>query len=106
MDIPCGSMFTEKEKIKMAAIDFESKFHTQVMEDTEMFLFKTIQPFCETITERRIEKKELVEALTKHIPKARVYDHGIWLCPSCSSRVHSDQKYCDFCGQHMEKLEV
>lgn len=89
------------DRIGLAVSEFESGFQTKVVEDTEQFLFKTVQPFCETVVEHRIKKKDLVEALTKHSEKARIFNAGRFECPVCHNHVYSEQKYCDECGQHM-----
>ena len=42
---------------------------TKVTEDTEKFIFETITPYCEEITQREISKKDLERALTQYFSK-------------------------------------
>ena len=42
---------------------------TKVTEDTEKFIFETINPYCEEITQRKIFKKDLERALTQYFSK-------------------------------------
>jgi len=100
-----ADILTEEQKVALNVLDFESKFQTKVIEDTEMFLFTTIQHFCETVTQRKIEKKDLERALIKDMAQSRVYDHGKWKCPSCKCDVYASQEYCGFCGQHMKSIQ-
>ena len=39
------------------------KISTEVQENEEEFIFKTIQPFCESVIQRKISKQELMSAL-------------------------------------------
>ena len=47
-------------------MDFETytaKIVQQFVETEEEFIFQTISPFCERVTEKKISKKELINAL-------------------------------------------
>lgn len=95
------------EKIaELNAMDFSRHFCTKVIETTEEFMFATISDFCNDVTQRIVKKKDLEEALVKHFPKSRIYNKGHFECPSCFMPVYGEQKYCDNCGQHLEKMEV
>lgn len=45
--------------------DLIYKIVMEAMETEEDFIFKIIQPFCEQVIERKISKKELIDALTR-----------------------------------------
>ena len=113
------NLLTDDQWLAMETVSFKSKFQTKVMEDTEMFLFRTVQPFCETITERRIEKKDLEQALVKHFPRDVMFcDNSmtklpVSSCPSCFEHINmyaygesnKIQQYCPYCGQHINWKE-
>ena len=46
-----------------------NKIVMKAVEEMDEFIFRTIQPFCEQITERHISKKDLADALMKATPK-------------------------------------
>jgi hypothetical protein len=50
--------------------DFEYKIRKQIQEDEENFVYTTILPFCESITEKKLSKKELEEILRKGMQKS------------------------------------
>lgn len=109
------SLLTDEQRIAMEAVSIESRINTKVMEDTEMFLFRTVQPFCETVVDRKIEKKDLEQAMIKHFAKPVTYTENpmtkmpVSSCPSCFEHVdmfaYGDsnrvQEYCPYCGQHI-----
>ena len=39
------------------------KIVTEVQETMDEFIFTTIQPFCESVVQRKISKQELIDAL-------------------------------------------
>lgn len=94
---------------------------TRVTEIQDAFIFETILPFCEGITERRILKKDLETALMKQKPMTPNLMQdvtGIYAsCPRCGNRVKAIfgnpypghikieatfPNYCSNCGQSLE----
>lgn len=47
---------------------------TEVTEDMENFIFKTIQPWCEEQVERKVSKKDLENALKRYYYKQDTID--------------------------------
>ena len=54
--------------------DFEYKMRKQIQEDEENFVYTAILPFCETITEKKLSKKELEEILRKGMKYSNLLD--------------------------------
>lgn len=54
--------------------DFEYKIRKQIQEDEENFVYTAILPFCETITEKKLSKKELEEILRKGMKYSNLLD--------------------------------
>ena len=50
--------------------DFEYKIRKQIQEDEENFVYTAILPFCESITEKKLSKKELEKILRKGMQKS------------------------------------
>lgn len=83
---------------------------TRAVEDTENFIFQTIAPYCERITETIISKAELTDALMKQ--KAREPIVGQWrsICPVCGATLFAgnyngkefENHYCARCGQKID----
>ena len=59
--------------------DLIHKIVMEAMETEEDFIFKIIQPFCEQIIERKISKKELVDALKKQREVRFSDDDHVWI---------------------------
>lgn len=92
------------------------RIQTKVTEQFDYFVFRTIQPFCENVIERRISKTELKEALTKQRPMTPTLLQdvtGIYAsCPRCGNKVKailadrmevtSFPNYCSNCGQSLK----
>lgn len=47
------------------SFEFTDKIITQIKENEEEFIYKIIAPYCETIVEKRLSKKELENILRK-----------------------------------------
>lgn len=78
----------------------------EVEETTEEFIFKTIWPFCQEVTQRVVSKKDLEQALIHYFPKRRIVKNGervkYYECPTCGGDIRKDQQFCDECGQRLE----
>lgn len=76
---------------------------TKVTEDQDKFIFETIRPYCEEITQQVIDKKTLSQALIKHFGQD-VRQMG--KCPNCNRDWHLHPQYvkglseiyCHRCG--------
>jgi len=49
--------------MKFNITDETYKIVTEVQETMDEFIFTTIQPFCESVVQRKISKQELIDAL-------------------------------------------
>lgn len=59
--------------------DLIHKIVMEAMETEEDFIFKIIQPFCEQVIERKISKKELVDALKRQRGVKFSDDDHVWI---------------------------
>ena len=59
--------------------EFTCKITMEAMETEDLFIFRTIQPFCERITERKISKKELEDALQRQRKVDFTDDDHVWI---------------------------
>ena len=76
---------------------------TEAEETIDAFIFKTILPFCQEVTQRAISKKDLEQALIHYFPKERIKTKsGCFTCPTCYTYITSKQAACDHCGQRLE----
>lgn len=95
--------------------DFTARITTRAVETAEEFIFQTIAPFCDQITEQRISKAELTAALMKQRAQKPVYDAPIFeavrkCCPTCGRPVDAgkyngkefENHYCAHCGQKID----
>jgi len=63
-------VFAKESDIKKADIaDMVTKVIMQAEEETDRFIFNTIRPYCEGITQQEISKEILSEALTQYFSK-------------------------------------
>lgn len=91
-----------KEK-NMDINSFIKEIAMRVTENNDNFMFETIRPYCEEVTQRVIDKKTLVRALTKDLGKTVKH---MGRCPNCESEWHLspqyvrglDEIYCYRCG--------
>lgn len=56
------------------SFDYMYTIRKQIQEDEENFIYTTILPFCETITEKRLNKAELEEILHKGMRNSHLLD--------------------------------
>lgn len=82
------------------------KIITSVVEDYDNFIFETIKPFCENVTQMKIEKRDLENALLKSKPRKITVVYGKDICPSCHLDITNSVQgikecYCKKCGQHI-----
>ena len=62
--------------------DFIYEITTKVTEDYDKFVFETIKPYCEYVTEQVIDKKTLYNALVNYIGTNGEF-RGNRICPRC-----------------------
>lgn len=79
----------------------------RITETSDAFIIENIIPYCENELGRRIEKTELINALTKNtpLPVLRIEKHKtVASCPRCLRTLEQDQypEACGFCGQRIE----
>ena len=87
--------------------NFVTTIQVEAAEEYVRFIFTTIQPFCEHVTQREVKKKDLEQALIHYFPKHRTVretENGIrfYDCPTCGGAIKSNQKFCDECGQNLQ----
>lgn len=110
--------------------DFTAKITTRALESAEDFIFQTIAPFCDRITEQRISKAELTAALMKQRARPLIDDpiSTVNRCPGCRVVINTryfggrqrliskangvqyvdiggqtyDANYCPVCGQKLD----
>lgn len=106
---------------------FTTKIITRAIESTEEYIFQTISPYCERITETKISKAELTDALMKQKARPLIDDEisSVNRCPGCRVVINTryfggrqkliskkngvryvdiggctyDANYCPVCGQ-------
>lgn len=79
---------------------------TKVTEDYNNFVFETIRPYCEEVTQQIVDKKTLSQALTKHFGMDARYNYNKLKCPNCNivQPIHYQhyrglcETYCYICG--------
>lgn len=85
----CGISHEIVEELTMKAIETQSEF-----------IFQTIQPYCENITEQRISKRQLEEALLLYFNKKKLIKE--WLSsfntdsvPICFNKIQELKRECE-----------
>ena len=56
----------------LEGIDFTYEIRRRVREDEENFIFETIEPYCSTVAQQKISKKELDEAIQLWMAAKRI----------------------------------
>lgn len=96
------------------------KITTTYTEEKDRFIFETIRPYCEEVSQTIIEKQDLVEALSKQKPMSpikettdiigRPINHIAYACPRCGVSINSLLEtpycYCRKCGQFIDRSEI
>ena len=88
---------------------YVAKFIQQFSEDEENFIFTTIEPFCEEVYERKINKRELAEAITNYREGYAIYDYtrNKWQCCKCFRNLNNLDGlkifYCKYCGKKQRR---
>lgn len=83
------------------------KMVQQVQEEADRFIFETIQPFCEEVTQMKIEKRDLEQALLKTKARKIAVISGRDCCPVCMNPLEviaycgRRECYCIDCGQKL-----
>ena len=80
----------------------------KVTEDNEKFIFETISPFCDSIEQTVISKRELVDVIVKSRPQKIRFKNGEECCPSCNVKLGTYSRgrielYCIECGQKIDR---
>ena len=80
----------------------EARLTLQVTEETDRFIFKSIEPFCrEVVKVAKIEKKKLEDIITKQMIVKPLQDIH---CVSCGwSRGKRNAIFCEHCGQRLRE---
>lgn len=82
----------------------------QIKETEEEFIIKTITPLVETVTEQKVNKKELTTALLNYYnPSFPTFNEGI-RCNRCNNRLDynpaklrgRNEVYCYNCGRRIK----
>ena len=80
-------------------------------ETEEEFIYQQIMPFCESITQKKIDKAELKRLLLLGIQRDK---KGKWVrsnnyndatCSECGILGHASYNYCPICGTDMRGEE-
>ena len=96
--------------------EFIEKIKEQIEENEEEFIYKSIAPYCETIVEKRLSKKELENILRKGMQALK---KGKWrekyiggcmydVCSECGQKITTGYfkfNYCPNCGAEMQGVE-
>ena len=90
--------------------EFAATMTTRAIEETDEFIFRTISPFCERITEMRISKAELTAALMKQKARKPIREQWRSACPVCRATLFAgefdgkefENHYCPRCGQKID----
>ena len=91
-------------------LDFTTKITTRAVEETDNFIFRTILPYCEQITEMEISKAELSAALMKQRERKPIREPWRSVCPVCRGTLFAgnydgkefENHYCPRCGQKID----
>lgn len=83
---------------------------TRAVEETDNFVFRTIAPYCERITETKISKAELTDALMKQKARKPIREPWRSVCPVCRGTLFAgnydgksfENHYCPRCGQKID----
>lgn len=79
---------------------------TRAVEESENFIFQTIAPYCERITETKISKAELADALMKQKARKPLGNSYPQKCPVCGAGIYRGEfvkpNYCGMCGQKID----
>lgn len=79
---------------------------TRAVEESENFIFQTIAPYCERITETKISKAELADALMKQKARKPIREQWRSVCPTCGAGIYRGEfakpNYCGMCGQKID----
>ena len=87
--------------------DFISQITLQIQETEEEFIYQQIMPFCESITQKKIDKAELKRLLLLGIQrdkKGKWKNDGMGLyCSECgfSDNQYFGTPFCPNCGADM-----
>ena len=93
-----------------------SQITFQIQETEEEFIYQRIMPYCETITQKILDKAELKRLLLLGIRSDKkgkwLVDDGfrkIYKCPECGQIVMTDDievyRFCHGCGMKMEGVK-
>lgn len=74
----------------------------RAVEESENFIFQTIAPYCERITETKISKAELADALMKQKARKPIREQWRSVCPICGAGIYRGENYCGMCGQKID----
>lgn len=81
----------------------------KMYETEDKFIVETILPYCSEIEQITINKKDLIDALEKQIPKKPNIEttkpYFIAYCCNCGHKL-IPSKYCDHCGQAIDWSEL
>ena len=90
------------------------KVITKAIEEEDRFIFETIRPFCENVTQKVIPKKDLEQAIVRY------YNRGNWIhepiegmvglgaevrCSICRKVQKLVTNFCPECGADMRNIE-
>lgn len=93
-------------------LEIMNEIITQIKESEEEFIYKLINPYCETIVEKRLSKKELEKILRRGMQERK---KGKWrekyiggcmmdVCSECGQKITTGYfkfNYCPNCGAEM-----
>lgn len=112
---PKGNRDPIAEEIEKATskIMMDQKICMGARESEDDFIFETVRPFCEGITQAIIKKQDLIEAMElwrKNKPEKaaeseiEVNGHYAYeyLCMRCGHVLRKEQRFCDECGGKVE----
>ena len=75
----------------------------KAIETEEDFMFRTVSPFCTTITKYRISKQDLVTALSRQKAMEPFKSlEGNYACRNCLVKIVNGNNYCPVCGQKVK----
>lgn len=94
---------------------YTNQIITRAIETEEDFIFRTIEPWCSEIAERKISKKDLkkaLELLKKQEPieplfnEHHVYVSDSFMCGACHHFIKFHARYCEDCGRAVKWNEA